>query len=78
MISFFPVPLADGKAGQRFGTKHDMAAVQQPVVLLILKGRRKIEKIECAGEVLDGIVEIGSGFGILAYNQVVQLTGFSC
>jgi hypothetical protein len=48
-----------------------VAAVQQPIILLILKRRWKIEKIECAGEVLDGIVEIGGGLGILAYNQVV-------
>ncbi len=75
MISFFPGSPGRGKPGQRFGSEHDMAAVQQPVVLLILKGRREIEKIQCAGEVLNGIVEIGRGLGILANDQVVELTG---
>jgi hypothetical protein len=52
-----------------------MAAVEQAVVLLILKRRGKVEEIEGAGEALDGIVEVGRRFRVFADHEVVELAG---
>jgi hypothetical protein len=52
-----------------------MAAVQQPVILFIFKGRGKIKKIEGAGKAFQGIVQISRRFRVFADDQVVELAG---
>jgi len=63
------------ESGQGLGAQHHMAAVEEAIVLFILEGGRKVEQVEGAGEVFEGIVEIGRGFGVLADDQVVELAG---
>jgi len=52
-----------------------MAAVEEAVVLLILKGRGEVEEVEGPGEAFEGIVKIGCGLTVFADDQVVKLTG---
>jgi hypothetical protein len=52
-----------------------MAAVQEPVILFVLKGGREIEEVKGPGEVFDRVVNVGRGFGVFTDNQVVELAG---
>jgi len=52
-----------------------VAAVEEAIVLLILKGRREVEEVEGAGKALEGIVEIGCGLAVFADDQMVELAG---
>jgi hypothetical protein len=52
-----------------------MAAVEQTVVLLILKGRGEVEKVEGGRQALEGIVKIGCRLAVLADDKMVELAG---
>jgi len=52
-----------------------MAAVQQAIILFILKGGREIEKVQGSCQVFDRIMQVSGSFGILADHQVIQLAG---
>jgi hypothetical protein len=52
-----------------------MAAVQKLVILLILEGRGKIEKIDGIGEIFNAVMQVGRRFRIFTNDQVIQLAG---
>jgi len=64
---------AGAPARQGFGAQHNVAAVEFLVVLIAFVGRRKIENIECAGQVFQRIMKIGSRFCIFTYHHVIEL-----
>jgi hypothetical protein len=71
----YPVSLSAGKPCQRFGSKHHMRGIEQPVVLPVLERRRKIKQVDGLGKILQGVMKVSGFFRVVADKYMIQLGG---